>query len=83
MVIRFHSFLTNLGLGGLNPVLVGGRHIFEVFQGTIPSSLESEWLEKDVELKGLVIQAYRIAFKLVFDQATLGLFADKIELSVS
>lgn len=43
-----------------------------MFQGNIPNSLESEWIEKDALLKSLVIKAYRYSYKIVFDQVTLG-----------
>jgi hypothetical protein len=51
--------------------LAGPKHIYDVFQGIIPNSLESEWIEKDALLKSLVIKAYRYSYKTVFDQVTI------------
>lgn len=69
------------GLSGLNVVLAGPKHILEVFEGGIPSSPEAKWLQ-DAALKALVLRAYRYAFKLIFDQASLGEFEDYSELEV-
>jgi hypothetical protein len=79
------SFLPQLiftfeGLGGFDIKLAGPRHIYDVFLGNIPKSLESDWLEKDAVLKSLVIKAYRYAYKTVFDQVSIGEYETDEEL---
>jgi hypothetical protein len=59
-------------LGGLDIVMAGPKHVYDVFGGRIPSSLESNWLEHDHELKSIVIKSYRYATKMTIDQAILG-----------
>lgn len=60
------------GLGGMDAAMAGPRHILEVFQGNVPKSLESGWLDHDPVLKPLVIKAYRNAFKMLLDQVSIG-----------
>jgi hypothetical protein len=63
-------------------VSAGPHHIHDVFMGNIPPSLESEWLKRDPELKDAVLKAYRYAFKLLFDQVTIGEYENFDELKV-
>ncbi len=70
------------GLGGMDVAMAGPRHILEVFQGNIPKSLESGWLDHDPLLKPLVTKAYRYAFKVLLDQVSIGDIESNEDLKV-
>lgn len=56
---------------GMDFLMAGPKHIFDVFCGNIPNSLEAEWLDHESALKAIVIQAYRVSYKILVDQVTL------------
>lgn len=56
---------------GMDFLMGGPKHIFDVFCGNIPNSLEAEWLDHETTLKSIVIQAYRVSYKILVDQVTL------------
>lgn len=46
----------------------------EIFKGNLPSSNDNlKWLENNKDLKGIVIQCYRMSIKLALDLFTLGI----------
>ena len=45
----------------------GPDHVVSLFQEQLPSSLHARWLEERHDLKKLVLQAYKYAFKFVYD----------------
>lgn len=53
---------------------VGSAHVRDIFHAKIPPSLELDWLNERTELKELVLRAYRLAFKVVLDDAVMGIF---------
>mmetsp|Transcript_28732 Transcript_28732/g.46522 ORF Transcript_28732/g.46522 Transcript_28732/m.46522 type:complete len:1392 (-) Transcript_28732:795-4970(-) len=72
LVAQCYALVEVIGLGILSPVAAGPSHVFNVFNGKLPPSVEADFLDKETELKSLVVRAYQYAFKLVFDQAALG-----------
>eukprot|EP00111_Clytia_hemisphaerica_P005087 TCONS_00014638-protein len=50
----------------------GASHIYKMFCGKLPWSPRMNWIENNQELKQMVIQAYRIAFKLTYDAFLIG-----------
>lgn len=69
-----------LGFPGSSVVAAGPGHVYKVYSGDIPWSMNLDWLEKDAELKSLVLKAYRYAFKLTYDEAVLGEVSGEDEL---
>jgi len=55
--------------------------VWKGFSGVFPWSRFSSWFEYDVELHENVLQAYRYAFKLMYDEAVLGPIDDFEELT--
>ena len=82
LAVACYALVEVLGLGGYDVIMAGPKHIYDTFQGIIPKSLESSWLENDENLKKLIIKAYRYAFKTVFDQVSLGDYETHEELKV-
>lgn len=66
--------------GGSHDMFSGPRHVYDVYTGTVPGSIESPFLENDKELRDMVLQAYRYAFKLAFDQSVIGEFDSEQEI---
>eukprot|EP00794_Sanderia_malayensis_P019841 gene19841-21783_t len=59
----------------------GALDVWRVFNGELPWSQYSYWLEEDTELKDQVLLAYRYAFKIMYDEAVLGPIEDFEELA--
>jgi len=58
----------------------GPDHVVSLFQEQLPSSLHARWLEERHDLKKLVLQAYKYAFKFVYDMSVYGLERSHEEL---
>jgi len=58
----------------------GPDHVVSIFQEQLPSCLHARWLEERPELKKLVLQAYKYAFKFVYDISVYGLEQSHEEL---
>ena len=54
------------------PEDAGAAHIYDLFKGKIPSSLDLEWLESRSELHSTVLHTIRLTFKLCLDAFTMG-----------
>lgn len=54
-----YALVEVLGFPGSSAVAAGPGHVYKVYTGDIPWSLYLDWLEKEAELKSLVLKAYR------------------------
>lgn len=59
-------------MGGLSLEEAGPAHVWQIYRGAVPVSLESGWLDSQKDLKPLVIRAYRYAVKALYDCFCLG-----------
>ncbi|XP_078350491.1 pecanex-like protein 4 [Oculina patagonica] len=75
------SLVEVLGFPGSSAVAAGPGHVHKVYTGDVPWSMYVDWLEKEAELKSLVLKAYRYAFKLTYDEAVLGEVTSEEELA--
>eukprot|EP01111_Echinosteliopsis_oligospora_P001435 TRINITY_DN12171_c0_g1_i1.p1 TRINITY_DN12171_c0_g1~~TRINITY_DN12171_c0_g1_i1.p1 ORF type:complete len:283 (+),score=53.16 TRINITY_DN12171_c0_g1_i1:97-945(+) len=72
LVCACFAVIEVLGTGIMDIAMAGPKHVFDVYSGNVPISTETAFLTDDPELLSLVVQAYRYAFKLTFDQAVIG-----------
>lgn len=72
LICACYALIEVLGLPGSSAAAAGPVHVHKVYSGDLPWSINIDWLNKDVELKALVLKAYRYAFKLTYDEAVLG-----------
>ncbi|XP_063959020.1 pecanex-like protein 4 [Lytechinus pictus] len=80
LVMACYGIVNVFGLGGVSAVAAGASHVYKVYSGDIPWSMNQEWLTSDEELHEIVLQAYRFAFKLAYDQTVLGEASDLDEI---
>ena len=59
------------GLIEKEPALAGGEHIYQLFKGKYPASMDKKWLLEKPVLNDLVSKAIKLAFKLSLDAYTL------------
>ncbi|XP_064623432.1 pecanex-like protein 4 [Lineus longissimus] len=71
-VMACYATVYELGTNQSDPAILGPSHVHKVYTGEIPWSIASEWITDDHQLHKLVIKAYRLAVKLMIDQAILG-----------
>ncbi|XP_054684860.1 pecanex-like protein 4 isoform X2 [Grus americana] len=60
------------GLFGLDNTVPAPSHVFRAYTGGIPWSVGLDWLTGKPELFQLALKAFRYAFKLMVDKASLG-----------
>ncbi|XP_075609434.1 pecanex-like protein 4 isoform X2 [Balearica regulorum gibbericeps] len=60
------------GLFGLDNTVPAPSHVFRAYTGGIPWSVGLDWLNAKPELFQLALKAFRYAFKLMVDKASLG-----------
>lgn len=75
-----YALVEVLGFPGSSAVAAGPGHVHKVYTGDVPWSIHVDWLEKETELKSLILKAYRYAFKLTYDEAVLGEVTSEDEL---
>jgi len=75
-----YALVEVLGFPGSSAPAAGPLHVYKVYSGEFPWSINIDWFDKDVELKALVLKAYRYAFKLTYDEAVLGEVTSEDEL---
>lgn len=71
-----YALVEVLGFPGSSAVAAGPGHVHKVYTGDVPWSLYVDWLEKEAELKSLVLKAYRYeasSCKESINNAMLGL----------
>jgi len=76
-----YALVEVLGFPGSSAVAAGPSHVHKVYTGDVPWSMYVDWLEKEAELKSLILKAYRYAFKLTYDEAVLGEVTSEDELA--
>ena len=54
-----YSLVEVLGFPGSSVAAAGPAHVHKVYTGDLPWSINLDWLDKDAELKSLVLKAYR------------------------
>ena len=54
-----YALVEVLGFPGSSAVAAGPGHVHKVYTGDVPWSVYVDWLEKDAELKSLILKAYR------------------------
>ena len=59
-----------LGFPGSSATAAGPGHVHKVYSGNIPWSMNLDWLEKDTQLKSLVLKAYRYMYKAISHRST-------------
>ncbi|XP_072424488.1 pecanex-like protein 4 [Chiloscyllium punctatum] len=65
---------------GTDSTIPSPNQVFKVYSGDIPWSFGLDWLTQKPELFTLALKAFRYAFKLMFDKASLGPVEDFVEL---
>ncbi|XP_007657724.2 pecanex-like protein 4 [Ornithorhynchus anatinus] len=70
-----------VSLFGVDPVAPSPSLIFRAYSGGLPWSLGLDWLTGRPELFRLALKAFRYAFKLMLDKASLGPVEDFRELA--
>ena len=60
LVCTCYALVDLLGYPGSSALEAGPSHVFKTYSGQIPWSVHQEWLTSDLELKELVIKAYRL-----------------------
>lgn len=72
VVLWLHAIAERFGLHGMTAVDVGLTHVLNVFEGSLPSSLELKAMESRApDMHRLLLRAYRHAVKLVLDVVSL------------
>ena len=59
LVMACYGIVNVFGLDGMSAVGAGASHVYKVYSGDIPWSMNQEWLTSDEELHLIVLQAYR------------------------
>lgn len=54
-----YALVEVLGFPGSSAVAAGPGHVHKVYTGNVPWSMYVDWLEKEAELKSLILKAYR------------------------
>ena len=54
-----YALVEVLGFPGSTAVAAGPGHVHKVYTGDVPWSMHVDWLEKEAELKSLILKAYR------------------------
>ena len=54
-----YALVEVLGFPGSSAVAAGPGHVHKVYTGDVPWSMHVDWLEKEAELKSLILKAYR------------------------
>ena len=54
-----YALVEVLGFPGSSAVAAGPGHVHKVYTGDVPWSMYVDWLEKQAELKSLILKAYR------------------------
>ena len=54
-----YAMVEVLGFPGSSAVAAGPGHVHKVYAGDVPWSIHVDWLEKETELKSLILKAYR------------------------
>ena len=54
-----YALVEVLGFPGSSAVAAGPGHVHKVYTGDVPWSIHVDWLEKETELKSLILKAYR------------------------
>jgi len=54
-----YALVEVLGFPGSSAVAAGPGHVHKVYTGDVPWSMYVDWLEKEAELKSLILKAYR------------------------
>ena len=54
-----YALVEVLGFPGSSAAAAGPGHVHKVYSGDLPWSMNLDWLDKDAELKSLVLRAYR------------------------
>ncbi|XP_071482865.1 pecanex-like protein 4 [Diadema antillarum] len=80
LVMACYGMVNVFGLTGVSAVGAGANHVYKIYTGDIPWSINLDWLTEDKELHDIVLKAFRFAFKLAYDQTVLGEATDNDEL---
>ena len=57
-----YALVEVLGFPGSSAVAAGPGHVHKVYTGDVPWSMHVDWLEKEAELKSLILKAYRYMY---------------------
>ena len=63
LVCVCYALVEVLGFPGSSAVQAGPGHVFKVYNGDLPWSLHLDWLEKNEELRSVVVKAYRSVYR--------------------
>lgn len=68
-----YALVEVLGFPGSSAAAAGPVHVHKVYSGELPWSINLDWLDKDAELKSLVLKAYRyVIFTFISTQMAHG-----------
>lgn len=59
LICACYALVEVLGFPGSSAPAAGPLHVYKVYSGEFPWSVNVDWFDKDVELKALVLKAYR------------------------
>lgn len=59
LICACYALVEVLGFPGSSAVAAGPGHVHKVYTGHVPWSVYVDWLEKEAELKSLILKAYR------------------------